>query len=99
MFVTDTPHWIDSTPKQLQENGILNCLFRFQHTKPLAVAQIKVQQSGLIVKLERPTRALTPGQYAVFYSGQECLGCARIIQNQNIDQQDYKTRSSFPSFR
>lgn len=92
VFVTDTPHWICSTPKDLLEKGTFDCYFRFQHTKPLTAAQIAFRQSGLIVTLKQPLRALTPGQYAVFYSGQECLGCARITQNmdnaQNVQKID-----------
>ena len=34
----------------------------------------------MIVSLSQPMRALTAGQYAVFYHGDECVGSARILR-------------------
>lgn len=81
MLYTDKPCWIVESPFQ-DLCTVVECVFRFQHTKPLIkCVLIKTNQSnesGLVVLLESPLRAITPGQYAVFYKEDECLGSARI---------------------
>ena len=64
-------HWISSEPdfaKSLQ--------VRTRYRAPLiAVDSIeKLKGGNLKVKLAEPIRALTPGQSAVFYDGETCLG-------------------------
>ncbi|ERL95676.1 hypothetical protein D910_00106, partial [Dendroctonus ponderosae] len=76
---TSDAHWIHSDPQELQNNKVLNCDFKFQHTQNRVKCKLCKLSTGLVVKLETPLRALTPGQYAVFYNGQECLGSARIV--------------------
>ncbi|XP_063220327.1 mitochondrial tRNA-specific 2-thiouridylase 1 isoform X2 [Bacillus rossius redtenbacheri] len=59
----EAPHWIHSTPDELEEHGILECWFRFQHTKPLnKCCLVKISQQELLVHLSVPLRAITPGQ-------------------------------------
>lgn len=79
ILYTDAPHWIERK-SPLEQDFIFNCQFRFQHTKPLVDCKIFQTRNGtLFVKLDIPLRALTPGQYAVFYKGNECLGSAKIL--------------------
>lgn len=63
------------------KGSILRCEFRFQHTKPLVGCTIFLSENDekLFVKLDENLRAISPGQYAVFYKNSECLGNARII--------------------
>jgi tRNA-5-taurinomethyluridine 2-sulfurtransferase len=78
LFYTDLPYWINRPDFR---KFIFNCEFRFQHTKPLTKAKIfQTNEGRLFVKLAKHLRAITPGQYAVFYNGDECLGSARILQ-------------------
>ena len=38
-----------------------------------------LQEDGLQVSFDEPVWAVTPGQYAVFYDGDQCLGSAEIL--------------------
>ncbi|PSN43522.1 Mitochondrial tRNA-specific 2-thiouridylase 1 [Blattella germanica] len=80
-FLTSKPHWIHSTPYQLLHEGFFECEFRFQHTKPLVKCRIvSVSDENLLVLLDMPLRAVTLGQFGVFYEGDECVGSARIVE-------------------
>lgn len=79
IFYTNEPFWIRKSP--LKSTNLIKCQFRFQHTKPLTNCTIfKANFAGdkLLIKLEIPLRSITPGQYAVFYVDNECLGSSRI---------------------
>lgn len=82
IFYTKDPFWIRKSPLALK--NLLTCQFRFQHTKPLTDCTIyTANPSGdkLLIKLEKPLRSITPGQYAVLYKDDECLGSSRIFDS------------------
>ncbi|CAH2268002.1 jg27696, partial [Pararge aegeria aegeria] len=78
LCITETPHWICKEPSDLTNNGVLNCSFRFQHTKPLVPCRVLKNYEGLTILLETNLRALTEGQFGVLYNDSECLGSAKI---------------------
>ncbi|CRK99759.1 CLUMA_CG013009, isoform A [Clunio marinus] len=82
IFYTKDSFWIRNSP--LTSKNLLKCQFRFQHTKPLTACTVyKANVTGdkLLIKLEEPLRSITPGQYAVFYLNNECLGSSRIFNS------------------
>lgn len=78
-FTASNSHWIDKEPEQLSEHGELSCLYKFQQKDKLVPCKVqKVNDGTLVVNLPVKQRAITPGQYAVFYLNDCCLGSARI---------------------
>ncbi|XP_043466671.1 mitochondrial tRNA-specific 2-thiouridylase 1 isoform X1 [Leptopilina heterotoma] len=80
-FIATKPYWISKEPDKLKESkSVLKCEFRFQHRRPLITCSVfKTKNEKLIVLLSKPLRAITQGQFAVFYMGEECLGSAKIL--------------------
>lgn len=75
---TGPPHWIHSEPTELVNKNVLNCYFRFQHTKPLMPCRVVNNTEGLTIILDNKLRALTEGQFGVLYKDGECLGSAKM---------------------
>ncbi|GAB1610739.1 mitochondrial tRNA-specific 2-thiouridylase 1-like [Argonauta hians] len=73
-FIIEPPHWIHSEP-----DTTTTLRFRFQHIHPLVSCQLQRSNGNYTVTLEHPLRAICPGQYAVFYQNDECLGSAKIL--------------------
>ncbi|XP_076241076.1 mitochondrial tRNA-specific 2-thiouridylase 1 isoform X2 [Calliopsis andreniformis] len=77
---TETPHWISEEPSTLSGyTNLINCHFRFQHRDALVPCIVhKTLDNKLLIRISQPLRAITEGQFAVLYNGEECLGSATI---------------------
>uniref|UniRef100_A0A1A9WVN2 tRNA-5-taurinomethyluridine 2-sulfurtransferase n=1 Tax=Glossina brevipalpis TaxID=37001 RepID=A0A1A9WVN2_9MUSC len=91
VILTNQVNWLCPNPL-LEPNRVLRCRFRFQHTHPpvncVIYRNFNMNRNELEVLLDKPLRAITPGQYAVFYSDTNCLGCARIIKSNTLTNRD-----------
>ena len=73
---TEAPHWINPT----QFYQPLQCYAKTRYRQPDQACTVEPNGNRLKVTFVEPQRAITPGQYVVFYEGNRCLGGA-IIQS------------------
>jgi len=60
------------------EGQAYRCTAKFRYRQ--ADQQVSIIQKGdiLYIEADKPQRAVTPGQSAVFYQGEQCLGGATV---------------------
>lgn len=74
---TEAPSWIGTAPAGLEDGIPLNVKIRYRQADQPCIVTAGAD-GALQVDFETPQRAAAPGQYAVFYAGERCLGGAVI---------------------
>jgi tRNA-specific 2-thiouridylase len=78
MCVVEDAHWIAGTAPALPWRGHV----RIRYRQPLQEIEVAAgaEPGTLELSFAQPQRAVTPGQFAVFYEGETCLGGGVIIR-------------------
>lgn len=63
-------NWIPSIPEQKE----FDCYAKFRYRQPDQKVHVRITDKGVYVDFVEPQRAVTPGQYVVFYTDTDCLG-------------------------
>ena len=66
---SETVNWIAERPV-----GDFACTAKFRYRQPDQNVRVRICGDGAQVVFEKPQRAVTPGQWVVFYDGEYCLG-------------------------
>jgi len=71
--------WIGEIPSKLTKTGELHCNVKIRYRQPDQACHVsQIGEDQLLVSFEEQQRAVAPGQFAVFYDGDRCLGGAVI---------------------
>lgn len=69
-LVTYKVNWIPFEPKEKE----FECFAKFRYRQPDQRVKVKIENERIVVNFIEKQRAVTPGQYVVFYDEINCLG-------------------------
>jgi tRNA-uridine 2-sulfurtransferase len=93
-LVAVAPHWIEGDAPALPRT----CTARIRHRQPDAPCRLEAIADGrLRVEFATPQRAVTPGQFVVFYDGELCLGGATIERVAALAEAPQPSRDTVPA--
>lgn len=72
-FILSEPQWVANQPTFPWIGRV-----KLRYRQPDISVMVRADRKNLRAICHEPQRAITPGQYAVFYHRHECLGCAVI---------------------
>jgi tRNA-specific 2-thiouridylase len=67
-------NWIPKTPEKTE----FECKAKFRYRQIAQEVSVLIEGGKTIVTFKQKQRAITPGQYVVFYDGDNCLGGGTI---------------------
>ena len=77
--ICESPSWIAEHPP-VEPGGRLSCMVRLRHRQPLQCASLMLDGEGFRLEFDTPRRAVTPGQAAVIYLDDMCLGGGTVCR-------------------
>jgi tRNA-specific 2-thiouridylase len=78
-FAVEEVHWLDDGRLACD----FDCAVKTRYRQSDLPCRVRADGASVQVSLRAAARAVTPGQYAVFYDGEECLGGGVIARRSN----------------
>lgn len=69
-LITYQVNWIPGLPKDAE----FECFAKFRYRQPDQKVKVNIEKNRVVVTFAEKQRAVTPGQYVVFYNDTDCLG-------------------------
>jgi tRNA-specific 2-thiouridylase len=71
-------HWIRPSQK-MQVGEVREYKVRFRHRQELQNAQLTQKEEFLFIEFEEFQKGISPGQFAAWFDGRECVGSGEIF--------------------